>query len=1356
MDHDASFEESSCPPHVCTPEGHSFDGAATPVELAQTARPISDVGSRAVTHVRPEDGSDGGGVAETRVITDPWSEPPGRRAIGFLAAQKADRPLSEIRIDPLPIDGGGRTLRWLCFSTQDELDDWRTSDDHAFAALTAVERWLSGDCLGLGGALGIYFPLMPVWEALLGCLDTRARDVLRRRAAGETLESISAIHTITGERVRQIESGAVDRLSRRILVLRSVHHPAALSLLGHARRLANKVLNTASRKDSVLFAETKLFWIKRALEVSETGILLILLRLSEDAAPEHRPLFDPLSIAGWPFQNGRTALGWRDEHVDALRTAFRSVVGDRKRRWAEIEVVCAASRLGQETARAIARFVDLSIYGGWIFEGPLKESDVQRAMIADTLSSAGRAMHYAEVLESVIPFASAIDSTFWDVDRIMSDDPDTFARDGRGMWRLRRELESDTGDQRPEHPDLPPPLTQSELEDTLAILSRSEQCRREPVLEGLDSQAAEFAVRAGDRLATRLSGLPEAERVSLGQVLTADDQRKLTDWLNTAQLPQNPDGPHEHGQSPWILQGLTMLAAFVGVIRSSCGSDDAYWAAIWSACGEGVRTSIFNTQQAPRRWMLEMLVQVTTAFRLRRAFSFQSDPWASLLALQAGLLPNDLGMLARWLSTSIPTVAIRQLVAPGPNHSASMACTWNSLQAYRRGNVGRDVISMLAEKSEWWPGWQTDEVCRSCTESLPQYERSFPALLQPKPVSQQEDLLVPTPTDKPIVAHPPLVSLPHDSGSLLGTLEVSLGANGEAFVVELPSQLRMSPGHVAICGDGFRLGGVVHEDGSVSWHADQVRIRLGLRGSPERTFRVERGSTLLGSQSVRLWAPDDYVIAYPIGAKGGRAFDPFVTPLPRTGGLALLLYHTLLVSVDADEEHRLDDLYSLKVFQSGLPNGTTISCEGEVLWQAEYPSESRGVARDLVAYLHLDGTAARWGACTDLVLPSPPPGFIPSRARFGAHALPAERDGSAWRFPGFPLLPGMDTLRRRGRLDGSLNGERISVPAQVSLAHAPVGAALQADQAWQPFDAATCFEPTKHGQSRLWVCLPSVDDEQGWAIFEGPRPVLAYRQQGVALGRHVFALGEPLRVERRFFNQNGSGVPLARSTINAGVVVGCEPLSDRVRIRLSLPVGWTERHKALSWSEHGISELMHIRDVGGPNDLVFEISTAEAGGICLFHESAWLGTAMLTTDAAAAVGAFVANASIWPESLKLSISGHLPLLSVHAVHRAAAALQADRGKGIAELCRAPSTAIGAHIVGRLLQTWDPGSKLSEAIVGQFVRAVADGTNRLPCLERLAADAPISTVRILAHGLKALPNRERRPVLEAVPSRVWWK
>ena len=294
--------------------------------------------------VFPDGHPEGGTVSGPRVVADAWSEPAGRRALAFLAVRKFGPDVLDRRVDPFPMAGAGHDLRWLCSASQDDIDDWRTSGDDAFATTDAVTAWLAGTFMTLGGALVASFPSSRVWEAVLECLRERTSDtlgdrtveVLRRRVRGDTLETIAADHDVTRERVRQVEKAAVERLTERLAALRSTRHPILLACSAHANRLASRVLVAASHDEVRLGADDRQRWLRQLLTTDEADFLGSLLLVAEKADLDLRTILDPFERLGWPFQGGRTVSRWRDRDVTALADGFTAIAGEGGRRRARV------------------------------------------------------------------------------------------------------------------------------------------------------------------------------------------------------------------------------------------------------------------------------------------------------------------------------------------------------------------------------------------------------------------------------------------------------------------------------------------------------------------------------------------------------------------------------------------------------------------------------------------------------------------------------------------------------------------------------------------------------------------------------------------------------------------------------------------------------------------------------------------------------------------------------------------------------------------------------------------------------------------------------------------------------------
>ena len=350
------------------------------------------------------------------------------------------------------------------------------------------------------------------------------------------------------------------------------------------------------------------------------------------------------------------------------------------------------------------------------------------------------------------------------------------------------------------------------------------------LLEDLDVLDSAFAVTAGSRLAAALERLPQDERRSVAEVLTSPaDLAILRRWLADGNIPhdaQDPDAS-EAEVSPDALIGLTIIAGCAAAIRETGDTDTGPWAPIKAASGVQIASYLFDTAEAPRDRTTSRFVLACRTFRLRRAFEFKADPWQSLLVLQAGILPNDRKRLAAWLSAgrSAP-IAIRHLVAPGPNHSRSLACLWNVFFAFRRGSIELTALEEMAARSPWWPGWALDDARVAIAEPYRTEPKDVPAVEE----QVEQKTAVPDWSEAQKRAGKPrerVVLGQRDPTAAadrpLGTPRVWPDHTKAAFVMALPDYLPLTPGAVSLHGDGFRTGGSVGEDGAVRWHRGSGR-----------------------------------------------------------------------------------------------------------------------------------------------------------------------------------------------------------------------------------------------------------------------------------------------------------------------------------------------------------------------------------------------------------------------------------------------------------------------------------------------------------------------------------------------------
>jgi hypothetical protein len=125
----------------------------------------------------------------------------------------------------------------------------------------------------------------------------------------------------------------------------------------------------------------------------------------------------------------------------------------------------------------------------------------------------------------------------------------------------------------------------------------------------------------------------------------------------------------------------------------------------------------------------------------------------------------------------------------------------------------------------------------------------------------------------------------------------------------------------------------------------------------------------------------------------------------------------------------------------------------------------------------------------------------------------------------------------------------------------------------------------------------------------------------------------------------------------------------------------------------------------------------------------------------------------WAERLALAIRARLPVLAGEVLPTITQCLRQDGGKALRVLCSLPNDPPHSHVIGRVLEAWEPSRKLAEAIVAHLLRSLAERTTIATILDRLAADAPCAAVAVLALGLQPVARQERDTVLAAVVRRL---
>jgi len=585
----------------------------------------------------------------------------------------------EIRINPLPIAAAARTLDWACLAEQAEVAEWMTDEQHARRALAATFRWIDGASATLGHAVAEEFRAPELFFALLDDLNDRDWAILRSRLADESLEVSAARFSISRERVRQIESYVDRRVGRRLCAELRKGHPAAIGLGAHLGRLALTVTDAASKEQGKLLIEDRQDWIRKALPPDEALIMGAVERSLETLAPEDQSLLDHLSRVGQPLAGGRTTLPLTDADIERLRTTLDALAGPD--RCAPLSQVAELLGIPAAEAALLALLADIKVEGGLAFVGAFQIADLRRARAAEILRSAGRAMHYAEILMAGFdpPMPPGWNGT--NLVQAMRGEPDRFMTDDLGLWSLSGHATQEHSDLRPECPPLPPAPAVEGLR--MRICAADRISGDGSLLGNLDPTEPGFVAKAAGRVADRLDAFPEGQR-SVAEVLAhPDDHRLLRGWLAA---PCDDPEAFDAELSDEAALGLVLACATLAVWREPRLARRGGWVALNFACGPEMRRKLFYEKGlSPQRLTTGALVRAAWRYGLRHAFDFRGDVWAAALGLQAGLDRHSLSRLSAWLDGD--EVAPEAVRCPSAEHSGRF-------EAFANGGFGASGLAV--------------------------------------------------------------------------------------------------------------------------------------------------------------------------------------------------------------------------------------------------------------------------------------------------------------------------------------------------------------------------------------------------------------------------------------------------------------------------------------------------------------------------------------------------------------------------------------------------------------------------------------------------------------------------------------
>ena len=1268
------------------------------------------------------------------VLDDPWGSPAARRVMLHAATLRLApgvtdddwaraltcSALQDYRVGPLQIDAQCRHLYWLLTAPQRDVDHWRCENPVVEPYLRAAVSWALDDA-DKWAVLARAYPLSAFVRDAEERLSPRARDIWQRRRAGETLAEVGEAQNVTRERIRQIEAKAFRYLAGRFR--RHLRDPVlGLILQRQVQAIGERVISTASEAEGYLAPRRLDHWIKEALsEADAEGLGWLRSVVGFDEKDDRLEALDWFSSCGKPFSDGRTSLDLSDAHLHRLRRTFVEVAEGGC--YARLDDLVRASGLSELSTKTLLRFDGFSVLDGLVYPTPRPRAGPRRAACAgEILRDVGRPMHATEIF---IAGLRAHPEPWWQFRMLvqaLEEATDLVATDGFGIWDLKSRFVAELPtDQRPSVGE--------------ATVDRGANAWSSKGLWSVTSwpppASPDFPAAVATTLRARRDSIAGESRVSIAELLRAEERLPLLQWIGISEPPAEPTGENCRDLGVALLGAL--WAAAHGIVRE--GSDA--WGLLRDASSPALRAWAWFGE-LPRSVVHESIVRAVHDLGLRHSFGYADRTWATTFRLQVGFLRGDLVFLRNWLTDTGEAPAALRLLSADP--ATGVARILGLLQAALVGEADITTIHAEASCTPWWPAWTEDEL-RAALEarSVPVRTRQAREVaLEP----DREDLLATVAPARPLQASP-------TARSALLQLEfppACLSRNASGFRLALPGTLPFGAGPIALETEGARVGGSLDASGSATWFAPDAGFGLPLSGPRVRTVRLRRDDETLGEGQVELWEEDAFLRLFDLRGEQPRPLDPFQASLSASGPHAILLHETLETSAQADDEFRLDQDHRLALFRAGLPPGLAISCEGEVVWHYERPEAAREVLEIVGASLQADAGAISWGGTCELRPSSLPAAFVPTRAVIGDQVLRLGADAGPgpWSLPGYRVLPGSSPLVRRGRIEGTLDGRKVFIPLEVTLTRPPRGSALHDRERWIALPEGGRLDRSRHAGHRLWVHRPQ-GDFGSWVVFEGARPAAAFGLNGPIIGRMLHGLGECVTLAAGTFNRQGPEIEVA-SSIDTGIVQRVEKSGDALRLFSTLPLGTDPAPVLHGWSRQGIVELDATVDEEG-RALTVERPPTGLEGIALFRAGEWLGTAYLVAPKNACWN--LLGSPDRRAAFDLALDARLPLLHPTVAEGVERLFAAKPDPFVPTLLGRDGSACGQHLSTMLLRSWRCPSDLATRLVTDHAAATNQKSRTLTTLDQLAGTAPFALVWLLGAAWTGIARAERSALLTSV-------
>jgi hypothetical protein len=572
------------------------------------------------------------------------------------------------------------------------------------------------------------------------------------------------------------------------------------------------------------------------------------------------------------------------------------------------------------------------------------------------------------------------------------------------------------------------------------------------VLSDLDHASPAFVVKAAEQLLARAAGmgLGQGRAWSLIELsLTPNDFARLRDWGRTGAADARILAGAGHSSL-----GLVMTAYCMAVARQEA-TEGEMWPQVYDSLGPRLRHTLFSSPGQPRQRIRDAMEYACRKLHLRHVFGSEgAQAWLRTVYLQFGVSDAGWKRLPWWLSGQNFPITVYDLLRPErPVHSESFAELWHVLQEFRWRTVTRGEARSKIVPNPWVSGIGAD-LALDLAESHREVEPIEKAL---------------TPENETLLAAP------------------KLGLRGETpcFEIELARPVpewMTEPRYVLVLGDLARVLVTRNDEGEYQIASGSVALMPEQAAVPVDLLK-DSISVLPEPFTLEFYRGDEEIVAFDF--RTGRKLDVW-EPIQQARPFALLCAPDVCLHPPASERRFMfAGERMLSIYRSGIPEGLTATLDGEPLWSPlEALPQKTSSSSELVA--RCGGGA--WGESVPVEIRVEPEMQVRKLLVAGRALQVASAEAEMVRFESVSLTPELET-EKHAVLEILSKGQLRRIPARFEATPCH-GAALESGGKWQVLDATTPLDRADLARKRLFVRPPEFFDNQrtareDWALLEG-------------------------------------------------------------------------------------------------------------------------------------------------------------------------------------------------------------------------------------------------------------------------------